>query len=275
MTPFEAITELRHEEKTEDNSDNSVESAKEGDSLSGRLLGHGIGISGGAICGRIVFTLSEIEKWRGSEPDTRLILVRNDTVPDDIEEIYAADGLLWTSQPNTFLVAETADLVSGRALDFACGEGRNAIWLAARGWRVTAGDHSTVGLAKGEELAAAAGLAGEWVTADVVTFHAEPAFDLVVILYLHLALPDMRTAVGNAADALAPGGTLLLVGHHPDNIDRGMGGPQLPEVLHSESAIAGMLPGLRIEKAGMVERAVDRAGVTGIALDTLVRATRD
>ncbi len=59
-----------------------------------RLLGHGIGVSGGAITGRAVFNLNEIRKWRDSEPDTPLILVRGDTVPDDIEEIYEADGLL-------------------------------------------------------------------------------------------------------------------------------------------------------------------------------------
>ncbi|MBU0996070.1 MAG: pyruvate, phosphate dikinase [Proteobacteria bacterium] len=58
------------------------------------LLGHGIGISGGAMSGRVVFTLAEIESWRKKEPDTHLILVRNDTVPDDIQEIYASDGLL-------------------------------------------------------------------------------------------------------------------------------------------------------------------------------------
>jgi pyruvate,orthophosphate dikinase len=61
---------------------------------SGRHLGHGIGVSGGAMTGRIVFTLEELEKWRSTEPETLLILVRNDTVPDDIKEIYASDGLL-------------------------------------------------------------------------------------------------------------------------------------------------------------------------------------
>lgn len=188
---------------------------------------------------------------------------------------YAVDGLLWTSEPNIFLVTEAADLDPGRALDFACGEGRSALWLAARGWRVTAVDHSRVGIAKGEELAAAAGLEIEWVVADVVTFDAEASFDLVVVLYLHLPPDDMRTALGNAGAALAPGGTLLVVGHHPDNIERGIGGPQLPEILYGPSDVVGMLPGLRIEKETMVERPVDRAGVTGIALDTLVRATRD
>ena len=59
-----------------------------------KLLGHGIGVSGGAMSGRIVFDLEEIDQWRTAEPETILILARNDTVPDDIREIYAADGLL-------------------------------------------------------------------------------------------------------------------------------------------------------------------------------------
>jgi pyruvate,orthophosphate dikinase len=59
-----------------------------------KYLGHGLGISGGAMCGRLVFTLNEIDHWRRKEPDTHLILARSDTVPDDIREIHAADGLL-------------------------------------------------------------------------------------------------------------------------------------------------------------------------------------
>jgi pyruvate, orthophosphate dikinase len=59
-----------------------------------QFLGHGIGVSGGAMTGRMVFTLEEIDRWRMAEPDTQLILARGDTVPDDIREIYAADGLL-------------------------------------------------------------------------------------------------------------------------------------------------------------------------------------
>jgi pyruvate,orthophosphate dikinase len=59
-----------------------------------RYLGHGIGVAGGAMSGRAVFTLEEIDHWRDAEPDTALILIRGDTVPDDIKEIYASDGVL-------------------------------------------------------------------------------------------------------------------------------------------------------------------------------------
>jgi pyruvate,orthophosphate dikinase len=59
-----------------------------------KALGYGIGVSGGALTGRVVFTLEEIDLWRRKEPDTRLILIRGDTVPDDIREVFASDALL-------------------------------------------------------------------------------------------------------------------------------------------------------------------------------------
>jgi len=59
-----------------------------------KLLEHGIGVSGGAMTGRVVFSLEEIRHWRKVETETHLIIVRSDTVPDDIKEIHEADGLL-------------------------------------------------------------------------------------------------------------------------------------------------------------------------------------
>ena len=64
------------------------------DAQNDNIIGHGIGVSGGAMSGRIVFSLEEIDEWRTKEPATSLILIRGDTVPDDIREIYAADALL-------------------------------------------------------------------------------------------------------------------------------------------------------------------------------------
>ena len=67
------------------------------------FLGHGIGVSGGAMNGRIVFSLDEIDRWRAEEPDTSLILIRGDTVPDDIKEIFAKKGLFQNPQIMPFL----------------------------------------------------------------------------------------------------------------------------------------------------------------------------
>ena len=69
------------------------------------------------------------------------------------DERYAGDELVWKAEPNRFLVAETTGLTPGRALDLACGEGRNAAWLASRGWDTTGVDFSSVGLTKAARLA--------------------------------------------------------------------------------------------------------------------------
>jgi len=190
------------------------------------------------------------------------------------DERYGTDGLLWTAQPNRFFVAEVVDLPPGRALDMACGEGRNAVWLATKGWQVTAVDHSEVGLAKGRDLALEAGVEVDWRLGDATTYDPAPGFDLVAVLYLHLPRDQMRTALEKAMRGLEPGGLMVVVGHHLDNIVRGVGGPQVPEVLYRPQDIEQMLGGLDIVKAETVERPVDRAGVTGIAIDTLVTAVR-
>lgn len=192
----------------------------------------------------------------------------------DWDQRYAADGLVWTAEPNRFLVAETEDLAPGRALDVACGEGRNALWLATMGWAVTAVDHSEVGLDKARALAGTAGVEVEWHHGDVLTYRPEPVFDLVIVMYLHLPPTDMANALANAAAGLGRAGTMLVVGHHSDNIERGIGGPQVPEILYRPSDVVGWLGDLRVTKAEMVTRPVDRAGVPGVALDTLVRAVR-
>jgi SAM-dependent methyltransferase len=190
-------------------------------------------------------------------------------------ERYAATELVWGAGPNQFLEREAEDLRPGRALDLATGEGRNAIWLARQGWRVTGVDFSDVALGKARQIAAAAGVDIEWVHADVVEYEPErEGFDLVTILYLHLDPPERRTVLGRASGAVAPGGTLLLVGHDLDNLTRGYGGPQDPERLWVAAEVAREVQGLEIEHAGQVVRRVAIETGTVEAIDTLVRARR-
>src|SRR5690242_3987552 len=107
---------------------------------------------------------------------------------DEWDRRYAGTELLWTARPNRFLVAEVDGLAPGRALDLACGEGRNAVWLADRGWRATGVDFSRVALEKAQRLAEAHGLVVEWVEADLVGYVPEPgAFDLVILFYLQVS----------------------------------------------------------------------------------------
>ena len=148
------------------------------------------------------------------------------------DERYRTEELIWKAAPNRFLVEELDALVPGRALDVACGEGRNAVWLASKGWRVTGADFSRAGLAKAQRLATDRGVEVTWVEADVVEWRpATASFDLVVVMYLHLPAEQRRRALAHAAAALAPGGVLLVVGHDTSNLVKGTGGPQDPEVL--------------------------------------------
>lgn len=195
----------------------------------------------------------------------------------DWDERYGATDLVWSADPNRFVVEETADLRPGRALDLAAGEGRNAIWLAGQGWQVTAVDFSPVGVDKGRRLADAAGVEVAWLVADATTWEP-PAqgFDLVLVAYLQLPPDGRRAAHRRAAEAVAPGGTLLIVGHDRDNLERGYAGPPDPEVLLDVDGVVADLEGtgLTIVAAGQVERPVDTDEGTRIAIDCLVRATR-
>jgi len=190
---------------------------------------------------------------------------------------YAGAELIWTATPNRFLVSETADLTPGRALDAACGEGRNAVWLAEQGWRVTGVDFSAIGLDKARELAAARGVEGEWVTADLLSYEPEPlAYDLIALFYLQVVAGERTRAIRHLAAGVAPGGVLLVVAHDSSNIEHGYGGPQNPAVLYTPADVAADLEGtgLEIERMATVKRPVETAEGERIALDALVRARR-
>ena len=121
-------------------------------------------------------------------------------------------------RPNAHLVSEAADLVAGRALDAGCGEGADAIWLASRGWQVTAVDLSTTALDRARKHAEGqADIAEriEWRQADLTSWTpTENAFDLVSAQYVHVPEAARESLFQRLADAVAPGGTLLVTGHH-------------------------------------------------------------
>jgi SAM-dependent methyltransferase len=194
------------------------------------------------------------------------------------DERYSGAEFEWSTRPNQFVAAELADLPPGRALDLAAGEGRNTVWLAERGWRVTAVDFSRVGLEKGRKLGAARGVNDrqvDWIVADLRDYQPERgAFDLVLIAYVQVS-PDLRGKVlADAAAALAPGGTVFVIGHDVTNLTEGVGGPQVPEVLYTPEAVSAELPGLRVVRAERVRRTVEREDGPATAIDTLVRAIR-
>lgn len=192
------------------------------------------------------------------------------------DERYRSTDLVWGTPPNRWVERELADLAPGRALDLACGEGRNALWLAARGWQVSAIDFSAVALDKGRALESrqAPPTRVDWVHADATTYRCAEHVDLALLCYLQLPRAEWRAALMRAADALGSGGTLLVIGHDSTNIADGVGGPQDPAVLFTAADVVADLAGtdLVIERAEAVHRPVD--GADRPAVDALVRAHR-
>jgi SAM-dependent methyltransferase len=136
----------------------------------------------------------------------------------------AAPGGIWSGNPNPVLVTEAAGLKPGTALDVGCGEGADALWLAERGWKVTGTDISTVALKRAAIQGESRGLDVDWQHVDLLAEPPKPrSYNLVSTHFLQLP-PDKRRALyAHLADAVVPGGTLLVVGHHPADMLAVMG----------------------------------------------------
>jgi 2-polyprenyl-3-methyl-5-hydroxy-6-metoxy-1,4-benzoquinol methylase len=192
---------------------------------------------------------------------------------EDWDRRYGEVENLWSAKPNRFLVAEVEGLAPGRALDLACGEGQNAIWLASLGWRVDAVDYSPVAIAKALARALRESVEVDFRERDLVEYEPEAAaYDLVLLLYLHLPPVEHCVVLARAAAALAQGGTLVLLGHDLLNASEGVGGPRDDSLLYTPDEIAAELSGLEIVKAERVLR--DVRGADRPAIDCLVRARR-
>jgi len=183
---------------------------------------------------------------------------------------YEASELIWSAEPNMFLPPLVAGLEVGAALDLACGEGRNTIWLAGGGWAATGVDFSSVGIEKAKKIAGDTVV--DWVVADVTTFVPHRKFDLVLIVYVHLDANAMENLFARAVEALAPGGTLIGLGHALRNLADGVGGPPYPDILWTEARIAPLVESLDIVDLKEVLRPVDGSHVN--AIDILLQATK-
>jgi SAM-dependent methyltransferase len=187
---------------------------------------------------------------------------------EDWDERYA-EKQQWSSEPNRLIDDLLADLPPGDAVDLAAGEGRHALWLAGRGWRVTAVDFSGVGLDRGR--AQPGSDAVTWVVDDVRTWTAPDAsLDLVLVAYLHLPQDETLPLFVRAVDWLRPGGRLLVLGHDVENLTAGVGGPPDPEILHSVERLAPVAALLDVDRLEQVRRETP----AGAALDTLLWGRR-
>ncbi len=159
----------------------------------------------------------------------------------------------WPTEPDGSLVARVEPLAPGRALDLGCGTGRNSLWLARHGWRVTGVDASSVGLSMALQSARESGVDLEVVEADLLQYRPAPeSFDLVVVANIHLA-PEYRAAFfSRASAAVAPGGHLFVTGHHLDSLGRT--GPPDPQRLFTLELAADFAPGLVIDSLAREQR---------------------
>ena len=190
------------------------------------------------------------------------------------DERYSTRELILTGRANQFVEAHLTDLEPGTAIDLGAGEGRNAVWLASRGWTVTAVDFSQVGLDKAQQLASEHGVDIVTVQADATTWQPDRPVDLVVLSYLQLPADQQRIVLEHAATWLAPGGRLFVIAHDRSNVDRGYGGPPSAEVCYSVEDTVATLGGLDVITAEVAERHVETADGTKVALDALVIAQR-
>jgi SAM-dependent methyltransferase len=188
------------------------------------------------------------------------------------DERYGADRV-WSGEPNPQLVDRVSDLPPGRALDVGAGEGADAIWLAEQGWQVTALDISQVALDKAAAHAdpRGVGAAITWQQADLAAWSGEAGtYDLVSAQFMYLDQPALRQLYRRLGDAVAPGGTLLLVGHHP--IDPRHGSHDFPDVRWTPEDAAGWLD--QDEWAAIDLATVRRQGHLGTMHDGIVQAVR-
>ncbi len=162
------------------------------------------------------------------------------------DERYRAAPALWSGNPNPTLVAEASALPPGRALDVGAGEGGDAIWLAERGWEVVAHDVSAVAVERG---AAHAAERGPEVASRITWVHGDAAetalpsgpFDLVTCHFVHLAADERAALFRDLAAAVAPGGRLLIVAHHPSDLGTTIRRPRRPDLFSTASEIAATL----------------------------------
>ena len=195
-------------------------------------------------------------------------------------ERYAKKELTWSSRPNALLESLVVGRPAGKVLDVASGEGRNALWLASRGWQVDAIDFSSVGIGRGRALATERNLEVNWITADVCQhIFVRAEYDLVIVVFLHTTVEERVIWLPAVIEAVGPSGQLIYIAHDPSNIDHGVGGPKDMTLLPGLEDVCAELGDFQILQAKIYERQVGSdpghgESATGVARDLLISARR-
>lgn len=223
---------------------------------------------------------------RSGDPEPSLAEMREALTAGFWDARYAGSDRVWSGRPNRRLVEQVGDLAPGTALEVACGEGADAVWLATQGWRVTAVDVSEVALAKVAEHAEEAGVGDRLRLGFYDAMNDDrpvprKQFDLVTVSFLHVPEPDFARIYGGIASAVAVGGRLLVTAHHPHDVESGVRRPHGPGLLFDPARVLAAL-GVDDAASGPWEVEVaavqEREQVVGdgpvVVRDTVVRLRR-
>jgi SAM-dependent methyltransferase len=181
-----------------------------------------------------------------------------DTMPASMwNERYDTDDYQFGTKPNDFLVEKTNELPVGETLCLADGEGRNGVYLAKLGHRVTGIDLSSKGQAKARKLAESENVQMKLIEANLVEYDlGDASWDCIVSIFFHLPSKIRRVVHGKVATALKPGGVLILEAYTPAQLEFGTGGPPIADALMTLDALESDFPGLQFEYAVEKEREV-------------------
>jgi SAM-dependent methyltransferase len=198
------------------------------------------------------------------------------------DELYRSRGAVWSGEPNESLVKHASSLPAGAALDVGCGEGADAIWLGRRGWRVTAIDISSVALERAKKSATQSGeeisSRIKWVRTDLTeSVPTDASYDLVCAFFMQLPKAERDVLFRSLADLVTPGGSLLIAGHHPSDLDVPVNRPKAPDLFYTATEVAGLLqPGQWrvVVEAADPRPAKGRDGQRVTVHDAVLRALR-
>ena len=190
---------------------------------------------------------------------------------------FGREDYIFGTVPNAFLAAQASRLKPGqRALCVADGEGRNSVWLARQGLRVTAFDISPVGVDKARKLAAGAGVTVDYQVSDVAQWAwPEAAFEVVAAIFVQFADPELRALMfARMLRALAPGGLLLVQGYTPRQLEYKTGGPPQVAHLYTETLLRAAFGACEIlqlrEHDDVIDEGSQHSGMSGL-IDLVAR----